>query len=73
MKVTQMLYTEGVISKEAFEEIQSSEDLLTDNALRELFGTISEDPNMLRVFGTVLLQSKDTVCVGQDILKEYSK
>ena len=73
MEVTQMLYTEGVISKETFDEIQSSGGLLTDDTLRAWSGTVSEDPNMLRVFSTVLLQSKDTVRVGQDILKEYGK
>ena len=68
-----MLYTEGVISKEIFDEIQICGGFLTDNPLRALSGTISEDPNILRVFSTVLLQSKDTVHVGQDILKECGK
>ena len=68
-----MLYTEGVISKEIFDEVESSGGLLTDVPLRALSDTVSEDPNKLRVFGTVLLQSKDTVRVGQDILKEYGK
>ena len=68
-----MLHTEGVISKEIFDEIQISGGLLTDNPLRALSGTISEDPNMLRVFSSVLLQSKDTVRLGQDMLKEYGK
>ena len=73
IEVTQMLCTEGVISKETFDEILSSEGLLTDNPLKALSGTVSQDPNMLRVFGTVLLQSKDTVRVGNDILREYGK
>ena len=67
------LYTEGVISKETFNEIKSSGGLLTDIPLRALSDTVSEDPNKLRVFGAVLLQSEDTVRVGQDILKEYGK
>ena len=68
-----MLHTEGVISKEIFDEIQISGGFLTDNPLRALSGIISEDPNMLRVFSSVLLQSKDTVRLGQDILKECGK
>ena len=67
------LYTEGVISKETFNEIKSSGGLLTDVPLRALSDTVSEDPNKLRVFGAVLLQSEDTVRVGQDICKEYGK
>ena len=73
MEVTQILYTEGVISKETFDEIQSSGGLLTDIPLRALSDRVSKDPNMLRVFGAVLLQSKDTVHVGNDILREYGK
>ena len=73
MEVTQMLYTEGVISKETFDEIQSSGGLLTDNQLRALSDRVYEDPNMLRVFSTVLLQSKYTVRIGNDILREYGK
>ena len=67
------LYTEGVISKETFDEVESSGGSLIDGPLRTLFSTVSEDPNKLRVFGSVLLQSEDTVHVGNDILKEYGK
>lgn len=67
------LYTEGVISKETFNEIKSSGGLLTDVPLRALSDTVSGDPNKLRLFGSVLLQSKDTVRVGNDICKEYGK
>ena len=73
MSVTQTLYTEGVISKETFDEMERSGGQLTACPLRALSDTVSEDPNMLRVFGSVLLQSEDTVRVGQDILKEYGK
>ena len=68
-----MLCTEGVISKETFDEIQSSGGLLTDIPLRALSDRVSEDPNMLRLFSSVILQSEDTVRVGQDILREYGK
>ena len=71
MSVIQTLYTEGVVSKETFDEMKRSGGQLTAGPLRALSDTVSEDPNMLRVFGSVLLQSEDTVHVGQDILKEY--
>ena len=41
--------------------------------MRTQSDTVFEDPNNIRVFGTVVLQSEDTVHVGQDILKEYSE
>ena len=65
-----MLYTEGVISKKIFDVVESSKGSLADGPLRALSDTVSDDPNKLRVFSTVLLQSKDTVRVGQDILEE---
>ena len=68
-----MLYAGGVISKKAFNEIQSSEGSLTDNSLRVLSDTVSEDSNQLRRFGHLLLQSEVTLHIGQDILKEYGK
>ena len=73
MCVIQTLYTEGVISKETFDEMERSGGQLTAGPLRALSDTVSEDPNMLRVFGSVLLHSEDTVQVGQDILREYGK
>ena len=74
VKLVQMLYTEKVISNETFKELeQYSGGLLTDGPLRTLSSKISEDPGQLRVFGTVLLQSKETVQVAKDILKEYGK
>ena len=68
-----MLYTEGVISKEIFDVMESSGGLLTEGLLKALCSTIIEDPNQLRVFGSVLLQSKDTVHLGNNICKEYGK
>ena len=64
-----MLYTEGVISDETFDEVQRS----NVSPLRALSGTISDNPNQLRAFGTILLRSEDTVQIGQEILKEYGK
>ena len=72
-EVTHTLLTEGVITKETFYEVERSGGLLANGPLRTLSSTVSKDHNQLRVFGSVLLQSEDTVHVGQDILKEYSK
>ena len=53
----EMLYIEGVISDEIFDEVQRSND----------------NPNQLWAFSTILLQSEDTVQIGQEILKECGK
>ena len=71
-KIVKILYTERVISKETFDEASKS-GLLTGDPLRALSSAVSENPNKLRVFSTVLLKSKKTINVGQNILKEYSK
>ena len=68
-----MLHKEGVISKETLDELERSGGSLTDDSLRALTNTVSDDPNQLKVFSTVLLQSEDTVHFAKDILKEYSK
>ena len=73
VEVVQTLFTEGVISKETFNEVQRSGGSLTDGPLRALSSTVSDDSNQLRVFSTVLLQSKETVRVANDILEEYGK
>ena len=73
VEIVQTLYTEGVISKETFNEVQRSGGSLTDGPLRTLSSTVSDDPNQLRVFSTVLLQSEETVRVANDILEEYGK
>ena len=72
-KIVRMLYAEEVISKETLNAIEGSGSLQKDSSLRALNNTVSEDPNKLRVFASVLLQSKETVHVGKVILKEYSK
>ena len=70
VEIVQTLYTEEVISKKIFDVVESSRGSLADGPLRALSSTVSDDPNKLRVFGSVLLQSRDTVHVGQDILEE---
>ena len=73
MEVVQMLYTEDVISKEIFNELESSEGLLSDASLKALSSTMTKDSDQLRIFGAVLSQSKETVGIGQDILKNFGK
>ena len=68
-----MLYTEEVISMETLHEMERSGGLRSDDSLRALSNTVSEDPNKLRILTSVMLQSEETVHVGQIILKEYSK
>ena len=68
-----MLSTEKIISVDTLNVMEKSGGLETDCLLSALFNTVSEDPNKLRVFATVLLQSVETVHVGEVILKEYSK
>ena len=52
--------------------MERSRGSLAEGPLRALSHTVSEDPNQLRAFGTVLLQSRDTVHVGQDIMEEFN-
>ena len=68
-----MLFMEGVISKETFDEVERSKGILTDGPLKALSGTVSEDPKQLRKFATVLQKSENTVYEAKDILKEYGK
>ena len=71
--IVQMLYTEGVISKETLDEVNSLGGKVGDDPLRALCATVYEDPNKLRIVADILLKSEQTVSIGQDILKEYSK
>ena len=70
--LTQMLYTEGIISKETFIEVErsKSEGSLSNDTLRPQLCTVFKDPNKLRAFVAILLQSEDTVHVGKNILKD---
>ena len=68
-----MLYTEGVISKETYDEIEQSGGLLADGPLRALSSTVTKEPSQLRVFASILLKSKETVHIGKDTLNDYGK
>ena len=73
MEVVHMLYTEGVISEETFDDFKRSDGLLTGDTLRALSNTVSKDPHQLETFGTVLLQSEETVGVGKNTLKDFGR
>ena len=61
VEIVQMFYAEEVISKERFNEIERSGGLLVNGPLRALSSIVSDDPNQLRVFCTVLLQSEESM------------
>lgn len=68
-----MLFTEGVISKETFNELKMSGGSLVDSSLRSLRSAVSTNYYKLKVFASILLQSRETAQVARDILEEYSK
>ena len=73
MEVAQTLYTEGVISKDTLDEVESLDGSLAGGPFTALSNTISSDPNQLKLFASILLQSKETVPIGEDILRECGK
>ena len=70
VEVAQMLYTENVISKETYDDIKRGGGLL---ATRVLQSSISKDLNKLRMYASILLHSKKTVPIGQNILQDCGK
>ena len=73
VEIVQMLYEERVISKETLDEVNRLGSVLGEGPLRALCTTVSKDPNILKVFSSVLLKSEETVQIAKDILKEYGK
>ena len=73
VEIVQMLYEEKVISKETLDEVNRLGSVLGEGPLRALCTTVSRDPNILKVFVSVLLKSEGTVHIAKDILKEYGK
>ena len=67
------LFTEGVICKEIFHELKKSGGLLVNGPLKALCTTVSKDSEQLKIFATILLQSRETIQVAQFILMEYGK
>ena len=73
VEIVQMLYEERVISKETLNEVNRLGGVLGEGPLRALCTTVYEDPNILKMFASVLLKSEGTVQIAKDILKEYGK
>ena len=73
MEIAHTLYTEGVISEETFDDVKKSGGSLTGRPLTALQNTVSKDPQQLKIFGTVLLQSEETVRIGKSTLKDYGR
>ena len=73
VEIVQMLYTERVISKKTLDEVNRLGGVLGDGPLRALCTTVYEDPGKLKDFASILLKSEQSVSIGQDILKEFSK
>ena len=73
MEVVQLLYTEKVISKEIYNKALKPEGLQPSDLLTALHVTVCENPNTLKVFASILLRSKRTVTIGNDILADFSK
>ena len=69
----ELLYTEGVITKEMFDELESLGGYLVNGAFRALRSTVYKDHNMLKVFASTLLKSEATVSIGNNIIKDYGK
>ena len=72
-KIVHLLYTEGVISKETYDDIKILRGSPADCVLKQLHTRVSKDHNQLRVFASILMRSGITVQIAQDMLKEYGK
>ena len=73
MEAVQLLYTEEVISKEIYNKGLKPEGLQTNDLLTALHATVCKNPNILKVFASILLRSKKTVPIGNGILANFSK
>ena len=71
LEIIGMLYTERVISKEILDEVNTLGGVLGDGPLKALCTTVYEDPSKLKLFGSTLLKSQQTVPFAKDLLKEY--
>ena len=69
----ELLYTEGVITRETSEEIEMLGGYLINGPLRSLRNAVYKDRDVLKRFASILLKSEDTVSLAQDILNDYSK
>ena len=69
----ELLYTEGVITRDTSEEIEMLGGYLINGPLRSLCKSVYKDHAVLKRFASILLKSEDTVSLAQDILNDYSK
>ena len=69
----ELLYTEGVITRETSEEIEMLGGYLINGPLRSLRNAVYKDHDLLKRFASILLKSEDTVSLAQDILDDYSR
>ena len=69
----ELLYTEGVITRETSEEIEMLGGYLINGPLRSLRNAVYKDHDVLKRFASILLKSEDTVSLAQDILNDYSR
>ena len=69
----ELLYTEGVITRETSEEIETLAGYLINGPLRSLRNAVYKDHDVLKRFASILLKSEDTVSLAQDILNDYSR
>ena len=60
VEIVQMLYEEKVISKETIDEVNSLGVVLGEGPLIALCTAVSKDPNVLKVFTSILLKSEET-------------
>ena len=69
----ELLYTEGVITRETSEEIEMLGGYLINGPLRSLRNAVYKDHDILKRFASILLKSEDTVSLAQNILNDYSR
>ena len=69
----ELLYTEGVITRETSEEIEMLGGYLINGPLRSLRNAVYKDHDVLKRFASILLKSEDTVSLAQNILNDYSR
>ena len=70
VKLTQTLFSEGVLLKETL-EVSVSEGILCDGPFKALQQRIYRNPHHLSKLGCALLKSKQTATTGTSVLKEY--
>ena len=73
MQIFHTLLMESVITKQTFDEVNRSGDVLVEESFLALCNMVSEDHNKIKVFGSVLLKFEQTVLIAKDILEEYGK